>query len=115
MTSLSFCNNIMFQRSALLIAVYTRPFACCLSAHVMLFSGFIVTYYILLLQKGCPTLVRDSSVGVDSLVCVYFWTIRECSSTTALHSAVVLESVPSVVSVALVTVSLKGHEEPGPA
>lgn len=99
--------NVTFQfRSAFLNTLRTRPFACCLSTRVMLFSGYIFTCYILL-QKGCPTFVCGCW-----FYCLFIF-VPSWSVAFHLHSAAVLESVPSVVGVALVTVSLEGQQKPG--
>lgn len=55
---------------------HKRPLARCLSAQLMLFSGFIFTHSILLFQESRPTLVCGCSVGVDCVLFLY--SIMKC-------------------------------------
>lgn len=73
------------------------------------FSSFMLKYYILLLQRSRPTPPCGCRVGVD---CACFIFIPVWSIFFSLYSALVLQSVPSAVRVALITLSLEGQEKP---
>lgn len=100
MTSLSSCCSILLQRST--------PECFKHMSWAAYFSSFLLRYYTLVLQRSRPTPPYGCSVGVDCAVCFIFiplWGIFCC-----LYSALVLQSVPSAVRVALIT-----QEKPGTA